>query len=255
MAGLFRLLTMLLVVAATFGPAAALADDWRVVKARGQVLQLVDGAWAPLRRGDIVPDDRVLRTMTTGRAELRRGAETISLQGGTQLQIHDADGRRYTTVQHYFGTVGINADALDVEHFAVQTPYLAAVVKGTRFTVTTGPSGSVVAVQRGAVGVTSRTTRERTTLAAGEAAAAGKSGALTIGDSDALEAAVAREMRGNNGLHLGQQKNGNNGNGNDKGNAGGNSGGNGNGSGNAGGNGNGNAGGNGNGGKGNGRNK
>lgn len=41
----------------------------------------------------------------------------------------------------------------NVQHFAVQTPFLAAVVKGTKFTVVSSKTGAEVAVQRGNVEV------------------------------------------------------------------------------------------------------
>lgn len=178
---LATLLAMLVV------PATALADHWRVTKLRGPVLQLVEGAWAPLRRGDVVPDDRVLRTLPRGRVELQRGAEIVSLGGETQVQIHDIEGRRFTTVQHYFGTVTIEADVRNVEHFAVQTPYLAAVVKGTRFTVTTGGAGVAVEVERGNVGVVGRVTRLRETVPAGSALVMREDGAFATGTAEELQ--------------------------------------------------------------------
>lgn len=184
-AKLFALLTTL--AALLLLPTAALADHWRVTKLRGPVLQLVEGAWAPLRRGDIVPDDRVLRTLPRGRVELQRGAETVSLGGETQVQIHDLEGRRFTTVQQYFGTVTIEADVRNVEHFAVQTPYLAAVVKGTRFTVTTGSAGVAVEVERGNVGVLGRITRVRETVPAGSALVMREDGAFAKGTAEELQ--------------------------------------------------------------------
>jgi hypothetical protein len=41
----------------------------------------------------------------------------------------------------------------NVKHFEVETPYLAAVVKGTQFSVTVGPTGTRVDVRRGQVEV------------------------------------------------------------------------------------------------------
>ena len=44
----------------------AFADDWLVVKLRGGVQQMIDNAWVDLKRGDSVPDDRLVRTLTDG---------------------------------------------------------------------------------------------------------------------------------------------------------------------------------------------
>ena len=121
---------MLIVAMSSTMTMAAFADDWVAVKLRGQVLQLVGDDWSRLQRGDVVSDDRVIRTLGNGRVDLQRDAEVISLGGNTQIQIKDKTGKRYTTVQQYFGTVEVEAEVQNVQHFAVQTPLLAAVVKG-----------------------------------------------------------------------------------------------------------------------------
>jgi hypothetical protein len=147
---------------------AAVADDWTVVKLRGQVLQLEGGEWHPLERGDVVPDSRVIRTLRA-RVTLVRGAETVELGPDTQVQIFDEVRRNaFTTVKQYFGTVEVEAEARNVEHFAVQTPLLVAVVKGTRFVVVSGEDETVVGVKRGHVFVENRDSRSRVTLSPGQ---------------------------------------------------------------------------------------
>lgn len=138
---------------------------------RGAVLQLVDGQWAKLDRGDVVPDSRVIRTLQGGMVEFQRGEEHVSLGGDTQIQIYDEVRKRpFTTVKQYFGTVTVEAKVEDVQHFAVQNNYLAAVVKGTRFTVSADDHGASVDVERGAVFVEDRETRNSVTVAAGQSA-------------------------------------------------------------------------------------
>ena len=105
---MFRTLAVALLLALAF-PLSAFADDWVAVKLRGVVMQLVDGDWAELHRGDVVPDDRVIRTLQSGRVDFQRDAETISLGANSQIQIKDKAGQRYTTVKQHFGTVEIEA--------------------------------------------------------------------------------------------------------------------------------------------------
>ncbi|MBL0966383.1 MAG: FecR domain-containing protein, partial [Blastomonas sp.] len=163
-------------------PASAFADDWLVTKLRGEVLQLVGDDWAPLVRGDVVPDDRAIRTMASGRATLQRGGETIEIAANTQIRIFDtAGGKRFTTVQQHFGTVAIEAEVRNVRHFAVQTPYLAAVVKGTRFEVKTSAKQSQVKVQRGLVAVEDTRSGASALIKAGQTAAVTRDGAFTTG--------------------------------------------------------------------------
>jgi hypothetical protein len=161
-------------------PAAAWADDWVAVKLRGQVLQLIDGEWAAIERGDVVPDDRVIRTGSTGRVDFRRDAETISLGADTQVQIHDRVGERFTTVEQHFGTVEVEAEVRNVRHFAVETPFLAAVVKGTRFVVRSGRSEASVQVKRGRVEVTDLKTGIHALVPSGQTATVGSDGSFVL---------------------------------------------------------------------------
>jgi hypothetical protein len=170
-----------------------LADDWNVVRARGTVLQLVDGDWQPLSRGSVVPDNRVVRTMGNGRATLARGKETIELAANTQIQIYDQGGRKpFTTIVEHFGTVAVEAEVRNVQHFAVKNQYLAAVVKGTRFTVSATRSGGAVEVQRGHVEVDSSTDHSTTLLAVGQRAKVQKTGAMTVSGKGKLPAVTKK---------------------------------------------------------------
>lgn len=244
-----------LAVALVALPGLALADDWQVTKLRGSAAVLVDGKWQPLRRGDIVPDDRAIQTLDGGRISLQRGKEVIDLGPQTAIRIHDHDGQQYTTVKQYFGTVGVEAEVRNVQHFAVVNEHLAAVVKGTHFTVHSDEDGAEVSVQRGKVQVEDDETGETVFVTVGEAVASSEDGApMRVGkDGDLPPTAseTATEMR----QHGQDKKENGSSNGNGVAGANSNAGGNGNGNSgnNAGGNGNGNAGGNGNG-NGNGRN-
>ncbi len=150
----------------------AFADDWVATKLRGTVLQFVDQQWQPLKRGDIVPDSRFVRTAPNGMVELTRGAETVSLDPNSQVRIFDKGGAKpYTTVKQDFGVVSVEAEVRDVQHFAVVTPFLAAVVKGTRFVVASGRSTAWVKVRRGHVEVEDSHEHTRVMLAVGQSAA------------------------------------------------------------------------------------
>jgi hypothetical protein len=175
------ILRFVAIVALSLLAGQAIADDWNVVRLRGAVLQLVDNEWQPLQRGSIVPDTRVLRTRNNGYATLTRGNETIELAPNTQIQIHDRGGRKpFTTVVQHFGTVTIEAEVRNVQHFAVKNQYLAAVVKGTRFVVTAGRSGGTVEVQRGQVSVEGATDGSSTMIAAGQKAKVQTNGAMSV---------------------------------------------------------------------------
>jgi len=168
-------------------PALAFGDDWTADKLRGSVLQLVDGQWQPLGRGMIVPDTRVIRTTAAGHVTFTRGGETVELGPNTQIQIYDKGGKKpFTTVKQYFGTVSVEAEVLNVQHFAVDTPFLAAVVKGTRFVVTSGKSGTGVAVRRGHVAVEDKHDKSHVTIGVGQSATINGNGPLEVMGSGKL---------------------------------------------------------------------
>lgn len=188
--------------------APAFADDWVAAKLRGVVLHLVDGEWIRMARGDVVPDGDVIRTLTGARVDMQRGAEVVTLGSDTQVQIFDKDGQQFTTVKQYFGTVEIEAEVQNVEHFAVQTQYLAAVVKGTHFVVRADSECAEVTVDRGQVAVTSRETHQKVTVSAGQSARSDTSGEMSVAgvgdlpevlDADGQAIAAAAKAEASNG--------------------------------------------------------
>lgn len=175
-----RIVSTIIIAIAMLIPVSAFADDWVATKLRGHVLQLVAGQWEPLVRGDIVSDDRVIRTLKDGRVEFQRDKETISVAADTQIQIIDRAGKKFTTVRQYFGQIEVEAEVRNVRHFQVDTPYLAAVVKGTRFVVTSGEGGSSVKVKRGLVSVEAIGSHAHAHIPAGQTADIGPNGALKV---------------------------------------------------------------------------
>lgn len=181
---------LLAVVVLLFTAATALADNWVAVKLRGQVLQLIDQQWLDLKRGDVVPDDRVIRTMKSGRVTFQRGRELIEVGPQTQIRIVDKPGRSFTTVLQDFGTVSIEADVRNVEHFSVKTPHLAAVVKGTKFTVTSGKSDASVKVTRGRVAVEDQHSGQSVLVTAGQTASTEVGGNLDVSGRGSNKAVI-----------------------------------------------------------------
>jgi uncharacterized membrane protein YgcG len=163
------------VSALALATSASSADEWVAERLRGGVFALENGQWVQLQRGDVVPDDRPVQTAADGRVSFTRGKERLDLGPGTQVQIFDvgASTQPYTTVRQYFGKVGVEAEVREVEHFAVETPYLAAVVKGTRFSVETTEGASRVDVERGEVSVSDNEGGQTASVAAGESASVG----------------------------------------------------------------------------------
>ncbi|EJZ21222.1 hypothetical protein NE852_08745 [Rhizobium sp. Pop5] len=153
---IFRISTaaLILLSAATF----AAADDWRVVKATDQAKYTVDRTnWLDLHAGDVVPNRAWVSTGPRGRAQLARGVESITFQPNTLASITGYGGflAPQTQIVQQVGSLDLEIEKRSQPHTTVQTPYLAAVVKGTIFHVTVGKTKASVSVDRGLVQVTS----------------------------------------------------------------------------------------------------
>jgi FecR protein len=136
-------------------PASAQQAGWHVEKASGEVWLTTAGAQR-VSLSDSVnlnPGDDI-RTGKNGRVLLTRGDETILISPNSAIAIPDSakDGMS-TTVDQAAGTISLEVEKRSIQHFEVVTPYLAAVVKGTQFTVSVSPQGSRVGVSRGQVEV------------------------------------------------------------------------------------------------------
>ncbi len=179
MQALFRL-TPVAVVACLALTSSAFADDWVAKKLRGGVFAFFEGEWHQLHKGSVVPDERVIRTMQDGRVQFVRDKETIDLDPNSQIRIYDKAESSFTVVQQHYGQVAIEAEKRDVQHFAVQTEVLAAVVKGTRFSVRSGGGTADVSVDRGQVEVRDTVHNLTVRVNPGQEASAGETQALDI---------------------------------------------------------------------------
>jgi hypothetical protein len=142
------------------GGSAALAQDtqdaaWHVGKSSGEVWLTGTGVQQASLGGDTVlkPGDTI-RTGRTGRVLLVRGEETILISPNSVIGIPAApkDGLSTTIIQQA-GEILLEVEKRNVKHFEVETPFFAAVVKGTQFRVSVDKSDSHVDVLRGQVEV------------------------------------------------------------------------------------------------------
>lgn len=99
---------------------------------------------------------------------------------GTVVTIPGDNIFGFTTIVQWAGEVAFDVEKRNVRHFEVDTPYLAAVVKGTRFIVRVGRSGARVSVSHGLVGV-ANSTGQRTEVLPGQAAeVSGRAASLVL---------------------------------------------------------------------------
>jgi FecR-like protein len=167
----------------------AVADEtapWHVSKTSGEVWMTTSGVQeASLTADKILKPGDNIRTGPSGRVLLTRGEETILISPNSVIALPEQqqDGLS-TTIIEQAGSVLVHAEKRNVKHFQVETPFLAAVVKGTRFRVSVTDRGSNVEVTEGRVEVSDFKTGQFALVLPGQAAkvaTAGRGGLLLSG--------------------------------------------------------------------------
>jgi hypothetical protein len=107
-----------------------------------------------LGQEEVLKPGDTIRTGRNGRVLLVRGAETILVSPNSVIGLptEKKDGLSTTIVQQA-GSILLEVEKRNVKHFEVETPYLAAVVKGTQFRVSVNTGSARIDVIRGQVEV------------------------------------------------------------------------------------------------------
>jgi len=177
----------MLMLATASGAFAADGDDWTVHKSSGEVWLTGSGVQqASLKQEDMLKPGDTVRTGRTGRVLLKRGDEMILVSPNSVVGVpaQKKEGLS-TTIKQQAGSILLDVEKRNVKHFEVETPYLAAVVKGTQFRVTVNAGKTTVDVVRGQVEVADFKSGQIAQVMAGQHATAfanGKSG-LSLGGS------------------------------------------------------------------------
>jgi hypothetical protein len=153
--GFGRILAMALALGAASIAHAGDGEAWSVSKSSGEVWMTTTGAQTvSLSQQDVLKPGDTIRTGRNGRVLLVRGAETIlvSPNSAIGLPTENKDGLSTTIVQQA-GSMLLEVEKRNVKHFEVETPYLAAVVKGTQFRVSVNAASTSIEVIRGQVEV------------------------------------------------------------------------------------------------------
>lgn len=163
-----------LILGAASGASAADDGVWSVSKSSGEVWLATNGA-QPVSLGQeetLKPGDTI-RTGRNGRVLLVRGEETILISPNSVvgLPAEKTEGLSTTIIQQA-GSILLEVEKRNVKHFEVETPYLAAVVKGTQFSVTVGAGNTRVGVVRGQVEVSDFKTGQIAQVMPGQSATA-----------------------------------------------------------------------------------
>ncbi|NOT42055.1 MAG: FecR domain-containing protein [Alphaproteobacteria bacterium] len=137
--------------AAAFPTNARADEGWRVVDTAG-VVRVGGPGFMPvaLSREQQLPADAWIQT-ASGRAVLVRGHETVIVEPNSRVQLPGTAVNGNTQVLQTIGSAIYKIGKQKKPHFQVDTPYMAAVVKGTAFTVTVSDEEASVAVTEGLV--------------------------------------------------------------------------------------------------------
>jgi len=161
-------------------PAAFAADggDWTVSKSSGEVWLSASGVHqVSLKQEDVLKPGDTISTGRTGRVLLTRGEEAILVSPNSVIGVpaQQKEGLS-TTIKQQAGSILLDVEKRNVKHFEVETPYLAAVVKGTQFRVTVNAGKTTVDVVRGQVEVADFKSGQIAQVMAGQHATAFASG-------------------------------------------------------------------------------
>jgi hypothetical protein len=179
--------TAALVLGAGSSALAADGGVWSVGKSTGEVWVTTTGAQkASLTREENLKPGDAIRTGPNGRVLLVRGEESILIAPNSVISVPaEAKDGMQTTILQQAGSIVLEVEKKNVQHFEVETPYLAAVVKGTQFIVTVNAGSTSVEVRRGQVEVSDFKTGQIAQVLPGQIATSfeqGKSG-LTLSGS------------------------------------------------------------------------
>ena len=161
------------------GATAASAEGerlWRVSDIKGSALVRIDGEkWTTLKRGDKVVPGTDVKTGTDGRIIMVRPGDSLDVAPNSYFNIPvkgQAGAKKPAThILQKMGTILFKITTRPDNPFTVQTPYLAAVIKGTTFTVSVDSNDAALHVSKGAVQVSSILSGQTALVRPGQTAA------------------------------------------------------------------------------------
>lgn len=135
---------------------AQAGETWRLVQATGAVSAGGQGLVpVAVRPNEVLPDNGWIQTGSNGRAVLSHGNDTIIVGPLSRVQLPSDPKAGNTQVLQSLGSALYQIGKETAPHFQVDTPYLAAVVKGTTFVVSVEDGAARVDVTEGLVEVAS----------------------------------------------------------------------------------------------------
>lgn len=134
-------------------PAHARDLAWTISEATGGVTIVTNGLSKTANRNDELQAGDIVTTAANARAVIVREGEYVMVAPNSRIEIAETEQSGITQIIEGFGNAVYSIRKKLTPHFEVRTPYLAAVVKGTTFSVTVDENGASVQVVEGAVEV------------------------------------------------------------------------------------------------------
>ena len=127
---------------------------WKILQVVGDVSVGGEGLKpVAVRRNEMLPLGGWVQTGKTGRAVLVRGGDTMVVGPGSRVNLPSERVDGNTQVWQSLGSVFYSINKQTKPHFQVDTPYLAAVVKGTSFVISVADERARIDVTDGLVQV------------------------------------------------------------------------------------------------------
>ena len=165
----------------------ALAGDWRIASLSGKAFRLSGTGWVRVAASDSIAVGDTVKTLGSGELTLTREGVTVTISPNSRVQLSERMNGSFTDVIQTAGSAEVEVDPRRRIRLAVATPYMAAVVKGTVFTVSTFEGYSETTVQRGRVAVIDTRNRLEALVTAGQAATAGPAMPLSLSGAGKLD--------------------------------------------------------------------
>ena len=145
--------------------------EWKISQISGEVLISTSGGLPQkMSATDSFTLGQKITVGKNGSIALTKGQQAIILSANSQLEIpsdKDANNQQSTTFFQTLGSIIFSAKKRSKNHFKVQTPFAAAVVKGTTFAIHVSKSDFNIQVFEGSVELKGHSRQEKHLLLAG----------------------------------------------------------------------------------------
>ncbi len=151
-------------------PGFAAAAEWQIVRMSGDV-RIFSGnvTWVSLKPDRQLNPGDAIWTGHNGRVMLSSADGRVLLNPRSLVKIPSQRlPGNYTVLFQSMGTVEADVEKRNERHFSIRSPYLAAVVKGTKFSIEIDDEKTRLSVTEGVVEATDNQTGQSLNVSAGQ---------------------------------------------------------------------------------------